>query len=585
MRLFFCMKLHHQLGVAFLLLLIMPAVVSADSIDEVKGMARAGAPELALSMIHRFQPEYEKMPVRWASWETVSLNILEEQGRWQDIIDRIGHYPAQLPEAFSLNAQSTRARAFLESGRPEQALPIYRSLIWNAGDDLPPEDWRRWRLGIIRAYMAQGLQDQALIAWRRYEQDFPQLGTDELELRARLAMQAGHPDEAVDVLRSVDSPTVMPVLLLAQLDSGALKPKKVIAQVDATVKKTDEKTLPELWWVAASAAQASRDGRSEIIYLQRALQQKVPPEKDKLFPLDPDQLWDAYTAYGEFLGNQQGLLVGDDEAWFKLAESEKDSLKKEAYYAVTAIEGQNKKAREKGHAGLVKVLIDTDNSTLLLYNLYLHSANFPTVAYVPEVVRPLLAESALERGDSQLASKLMQGISAPPAGADSFDWELRRARIHILGGNEDLGIDVLYGIVGRYKEMDAKQIDRFLQVLFDLQTLKRDKEAIALFNALQPRLTTAKQRRELLFWMADSYKSLGQNEQAGYLYLRSATLLDGSGLDPWGQTARFFAAECLANAGLIDDSRNLYQGLLRVTQDANRKMVLRQRLQHLQLME
>jgi len=585
MRLFFCMKFQYQLGVAYLLLLIMPAVVCADSIDEVKGMARAGAPELALSMIHRFQPEYEKMPVRWASWETVSLDILAGQGRWQDIIDRIDHYPAQLPEAFSLNARSTRARAFLESGRPEQALSIYRSLIWNAGDDLSPEDWRRWRLGIIRAYMAQGLQDQALIAWRRYEQDFPQLGTDELELRARLAMQAGHPDEAVDVLRSVDSPTVMPVLLLAQLDSGALKPKKVIAQVDVVAKKTDEKTLPELWWIAASAAQASRDGRSEIIYLQRALQQKISPEKDKLFPLDPDQLWDAYTAYGEFLGNQQGLLVGDDEAWFKLAESEKDSLKKGAYYAVTAIEGQNKKAREKGHAGLVKVLMDTDNSTLLLYNLYLHSANFPTVAYVPEVVRPLLAESALERGDSKLASKLMQGISAPPAGADSFDWELRRARIHILGGNEDLGIDVLYGILGRYKEMDAKQIDRFLQVLFDLQTLKRDKEAIALFNALQPRLTTAKQRRELLFWMADSYKSLGQNEQAGYLYLRSATLLDGSGLDPWGQTARFFAAECLANAGLIDDSRNLYQGLLRVTQDANRKMVLRQRLQHLQLME
>ena len=157
--------------------------------------------------------------------------------------------------------------------------------------------------------------------------------------------------------------------------------------------------------------------------------------------------------------------------------------------------------------------------------------------------------------------------------------------IHILGGNEDLGIDVLYGILGRYKEMDAKQIDRFLQVLFDLQTLKRDKEAIALFNALQPRLTTAKQQRELLFWMADSYKSLGQQEQAGYLYLRSATLLDGVGLDPWGQTARFFAAESLADAGLINDSRNLYQGLLKVAQDANRKMVLRQRLQHLQLME
>jgi len=57
------------------------------------------------------------------------------------------------------------------------------------------------------------------------------------------------------------------------------------------------------------------------------------------------------------------------------------------------------------------------------------------------------------------------------------------------------------------------------------------------------------------------------------------------GFDPWGQTARFFAAESLADAGLVNDARHLYKGLLRVAQDENRKMVLRQRLQHLQLME
>lgn len=567
------------------LLLMLPGVVCADSIDEVKGMARAGAPELALSMIHRFQPEFEKMPVRWASWEAVNLNILVEERRWQDIIKRIEGYPPQLPAAFRLSAQATLARAYLESGNPGKALAIYRTLIWGANEDLLPEDWRHWRLGIIRAYIGLGQQDQALIAWRRYEQDFPKLGADELELRARLAMQAGHPDEAADVLSSVASPSVMPVLLMAQLDSGGLKPKKVIAQAEAGAKQADERILAQLWWVAAMAAQAARDGRSEITYLQRALQQKIPTDKDKLFLLDADKLWDAYIAYGEFLGNKQGLLVGDDEAWLKLAGAEKDTLKQSGYYAVTALEGQTKAAREKGHAGLIKNLMDAGNSTALLHNLYLNSANFPTTEYVPEVVRPLLAEAALEGGDNQLASRLMQGISKPPEGVDSFDWELRRARIHILGGYEDLGIDVLYGILARYREMDGKQVDRFLQVLFDLQTLKRDKEAIALFNGLQPRLSTPKQQRELLFWMADSYKSLGQKEQAGYLYLRSAILLDGVGLDPWGQTARFFAAECLADAGLINDARQLYRGLLRVAQDANRKMVLRQRLQHLQLME
>lgn len=565
--------------------LLWSGMVSASSIQEVKDIARAGAPELALSMIKRFQPEHEKLPVRWASWEALRLDILTDEERWQDIIQRIKRYPAPLSSDFMLKSRTILANAHLQSGEPAQSLLIYRQLIWDEYGESLPDQWRSWRLGVIRSYIGQERLDLALIAWRRYEQDYPDLKASELELRARLALQAGQADEAVDVLRTVDEAGVMPVLLLAQLDSGGLTPKKVMAQVEGAIKEADEGHLPQLWWVAASAAQSTRDGRQEILYLQRALQQALAKEKDPLFPIDAERLWDAYLAYGEFLGNQQGLLVGDDEAWLEIAQNEKDELKQSAYYAVTAIEGQLGSTREKGHAGLMKVLLDSGHSTAMLTNLYLHSANFPTAEYIPEVVRPLLAEAALERADHQLASSLMQGVNKPPEGADSFDWQLRRARIHILGGHEELGIDVLYAILAGHKVMDTKQVDRFLQVLFDLQTLKRDREAIALFNALQPRMTTHKQHRELLFWMADSYKSMGQKEQAGYLYMRSAILLDGVGLDPWGQTARFFAAESLADAGLIHDARHLYKGLLRVAQDENRKMVLRQRLQHLQLME
>lgn len=572
-------------SVVIILSLLWSGIVCASSIQEVKDIARAGAPELALSMVHRFQPGYEKLPVRWASWESLQLDILADEERWQDIIQRVKAYPHSLSPDFALKSRSILAQAHLESGEPAQALLIYRQLLWGDYEESFPEGWRKWRLGVIRSYVGLERLDLALIAWRRYEQDYPDLTATELELRARLAMQAGQPDEAVDVLHAVDEAKVMPVLLLAQLESEALKPKKVMAQVELAAKELDETQQAQLWWVAATAARSTRDGRNEIVYLQRALQQPLPVEKDALFPLDAERLWDAYLSYGEFLGNKQGLLIGDDEAWLDIAQAEKDELKKTAYYAVIALEGQLGATREKGHAGLMKVLLDGGNSTSMLTNLYLNSANFPTVKYIPEVVRPLLAEAALERADHQLASTLMQGVNQAPEGADSFDWQLRRARIHILGGHEDLGIDVLYAILAGHKVMDTKQVDRFLQVLFDLQTLKRDKEAIALFNALQPRLTTHKQQRELIFWMADSYKSLGQKEQAGYLYMRSAILLDGVGFDPWGQTARFFAAESLADAGLVNDARHLYKGLLRVAQDENRKMVLRQRLQHLQLME
>jgi len=580
------MKFISEFRSALILLpLLWSGVVCASSIEEVKDIARAGAPELALSMVHRFQPEHEKLPVRWASWESLQLDILAEEERWQDIIQRIKSYPVPLSPDFTLKSRTILAKAYLESGEPAQALSIYRKLLWGDYGESFPDEWRNWRLGVIRSYVGLERLELALIAWRRYEQDYPDLTAAERELRARLAMQAGQADEAVDVLRSVDEAKVMPVLLLAQLESDVLTPKKVIAQVEVAAKEAEGSHQAQLWWVAASASKSTRDGRNEIIYLQRALQQPIPAEKDPLFPLDAESLWDAYLSYGEFLGNKQGLLIGDDEAWLEIAQTEQDNLKQAAYYAVIALEGQLGATREKGHAGLMKVLLDGGSSTSMLTNLYLNSANFPTVEYIPEVVRPLLAEAALERTDHQLASTLMQGVNQAPEGADGFDWQLRRARIHILGGHEDLGIDVLYVLLAGHKVMDAKQVDRFLQVLFDLQTLKRDQEAIALFNALQPRLNTHKQQRELLFWMADSYKSLGQKEQAGYLYMRSAILLDGIGLDPWGQTARFFAAESLADAGFVNDARHLYKGLLRVAQDENRKMVLRQRLQHLQLMQ
>ena len=67
--------------------------------------------------------------------------------------------------------------------------------------------------------------------------------------------------------------------------------------------------------------------------------------------------------------------------------------------------------------------------------------------------------------------------------------------------------------------------------------------------------------------------------------MRSATLLDPRAMDPWGQTARYNAAESLSKAGLVDDARRIYRSLLRVTEDADRKGVLRMRLQQLWLSE
>ena len=65
-------------------------------------------------------------------------------------------------------------------------------------------------------------------------------------------------------------------------------------------------------------------------------------------------------------------------------------------------------------------------------------------------------------------------------------------------------------------------------------------------------------------------------------YLKSAHLL-GNPQDPWGKSARFYAAEVLADGEFLADAIRVFQSLLDETKDGSRRSVLRNRIQQLQL--
>jgi tetratricopeptide (TPR) repeat protein len=142
---------------------------------------------------------------------------------------------------------------------------------------------------------------------------------------------------------------------------------------------------------------------------------------------------------------------------------------------------------------------------------------------------------------------------------------------------------VLQTLVGEYREVKAEFTDRILQVLFDLQTVNLYAESIAHFNQLLLLELEPKQHREILYWIADSYRGLEQFELAALLYLQSAMLPAPDSMDPWAQTARFNAAESLQESGLIDDARRIYEELLSITEDAARRSVLNHKIQQLWL--
>ena len=160
---------------------------------------------------------------------------------------------------------------------------------------------------------------------------------------------------------------------------------------------------------------------------------------------------------------------------------------------------------------------------------------------------------------------------------------LRQSRVLLLGGKIQQGDQVLDELIAQYTQPDKDDTDHILQILFDLQTIQANEQAIKHFRQLLKLAIEPQQRREIMFWMADSFKSLKQYERAALLYLQSAMFPGPDTMDPWAQTARFSAAESLQKAGLVDDARRIFESLLAITSEPIRKSVLRHKIQQLWL--
>ena len=224
-----------------------------------------------------------------------------------------------------------------------------------------------------------------------------------------------------------------------------------------------------------------------------------------------------------------------------------------------------------------------------------------------------MVDDAIQKSDIKLASDLMSSIKISPKGADKFMWALRRARVLVMGGKAKQSANALIQLLAEYPKMPVEDIDKLIQVVFDLQTVKSHQQAYNVFEKIITHIDDLKRKREIYYWMADSKKSQKQYAEAASLYLKSAMLpdkkrvnsdLEGSlsttlengfdaglnasldaSLDPWGQTARYQAASSLAKAGLFEDSRAIYTHLLKVTKEESRIKLLKHELQQLWLLE
>jgi tetratricopeptide (TPR) repeat protein len=570
--------------IAFVMGMMFPAVAD-ERLDLLKNISAAGAPGLTMKMLDQAQPKVDEDLYEWILWEQERLAILAQWKQWDQLLIRIEGLPGDIPNQFKQQAATYQARAYLELGQTVTARQILRQQLWQpaAGDASEYETWRR---EIIESYIEDGRIEDARVAMLRFDQDFDSTDLAWLLLRARVLIESGRYEQAIQILHEQKAWQARLISVLASFRLKQIDKSELWAQVK---KRSEDKSMgveerASLWGLGYFAA-SQMSPVDRVVALESLFRIELESPL-KLFQLPVDLLWQAYLEYAELVGNRSELLLGADDKWLELASgtSKATPVKARALFAMLMLKSDDREAANRAATGYMGTFAEIDAAERhLLQNLFTDNRTFPSARDIPPEIRYQLVDLALKSVDIDEATRLMSGLNSVPEGTSRFDWQLRQSRVLILGGRYEEGDQVLQTLIGEYQEVKPESTDRILQVLFDLQTVNLYAESIAHFNRLLLLELEAKQHREILYWIADSYRGLEQFELAALLYLQSAMLPSPDSMDPWAQTARFNAAESLQESGLVDDSRRIYEELLSITEDAARRSVLNHKIQQLWL--
>jgi hypothetical protein len=576
------------LCIGLLILLQAPSVASAtddDALGRVRALTQGGATQLALRLLDQAQPAADQTE-SWMQWEKERYALYRAQRSWAQLAERAASLPADLPPEFVHWAKTEAARARLNASDTNGARRVLRDLLWR--EEGGPAERAEWRQLVIRSYLIDNNVTDAHTALQQYRVDFQADTPAWRELEATILIRAGKPQEAYALIGEIKTHNGRLLTLLAGLQSGRLKPETVLKRAIKLADETRNKpTLNhQVWLLVAEAAARDNNPLSRMYALERVLTDaREHTAPDALLTASADDLWQVYDHYAEALGNEARLLVGNDAAWLKKAESYKrdDAMQARSFYAFL-LGHAGIDARKLAQQRFVDSLIE-DGRAEVLRALYTTSRRYPDLESVPAYARYRLADQALADYDIAFAARLMQGLKHPPSGEDLDGWTLRRARVLIYAGDQRGAVQLLNSILADKEILDDAFAERFIQVLFDLQAAEQHAQAITLLEAVFRLTANPRIQRESLYWMADSKAALGEHQQAAELYLRSATYQHPTGGDMWGQTARYHAAEELGKAGLTQDARLVFQALLRHANDAKQRAVIERNIQQLWLTE
>ncbi len=549
--------------------------------------AKAGAPHLAIQLIEQRQPDRREDPQRWMKWERSIIALLRDNGAWSQLEQHVNRNISSLSPDEQRWLATQRVEALLNLQRPQEARSQLRGLMWNdTGGDAA--DIARWRHLVIQSYLDEGRSNDAYDAMLRHRQDYGDGDREAMMLRARVLLANERPSDAQLQLKNAGvGADAASLRMLAALRMGE-PVKEIIQEARRRLKEnlTSNHARSILWGVIAEASGRMGDHASRAMALEQFYGEAGSAATvTGLLHFTPDSLWESYISYGLEIGNHEQLLLGDDAAWLKTAEAagNKYPIRSRSLYAVVAERALSKEARLQAHRALVQLLASKEHKSLLVKRLYLESQRYAAPAQLPMPVRYFLYDTALGEADLELAARMRQGLEDAPADIDPFQWQLRGARVFMLAGDYEHAQEALSALLKGTALSDQEQLDRVMQVVFDMQTVGEHDRAVKLFEQMALKQLEPQTRREILYWIGDSRFAQQRYLEAARYYLHSAILPGIQTMDPWAQTARYQTAKALTQAGLKEDAAVLYRQLLMVTDDPARKAVLQRELEQLRL--
>ena len=556
----------------------------------VRTLIRANVLGLAESILETQGPPI--LPTsQWLSWERQLWSLYASRDKWQVLFQRTRQVPPSFPPFIRREAGLVAVTALVELQQGLRARQILRGqLLAMESTELAK---RKLRKLLVESYLADDLLGDAGIAMQRYQMDYRSQEEDWLFLSARVYMQLGDLDNAINLLAPLDKPRARLLGIYARLKNGSMTTQQALQRTTSLSGPDNDyanRKAVRPYEVLAVEAFASRAGDLNGDYLDRLEQylsivNSTETVLDSAFPrYDAGDLLLGYTVYARDIANQAGLLQGEDSRWFDYAIQLPPGqvAQKKAIYGYLLQHVTDPIFRLQISNFFVNTLVQSGNMAVIAV-LYGENLPFGELSLSGNVGLEL-SNIAIEQGNIQLAALVNGSLSEVPQGMDSRQWLIHVARVSIIAGQYKQGTDELMKWIQSFENMQPGEIDQALQPVFDLQKVDQHLHALQLLEELWPRITTQKHEREVAYWIAESYQATRQYVRAADYFLYSAMLKD-SGLDQWGASARFKAAESLQSANLYADSRVLIENLLRRASDENRQAQLQQRLQELWLLQ